>query len=326
MMPTANHAEIATSCLLPPLLRVDEQPRYRVDVPMMAGWRQRPVAFGDTVRSPRVVASRWCSLESRVSEVEARTAEDSHLLCIALRRMNIRLLVAGRLVKEGTIAPGTLHVTGPGVPAECAFKGAYDALHLHIDNGLIAECAGTFPGGHAELTSDAAPSHDRVIEQLGMSLLDSEQLDHSMSSVYSDSLGAAIVARLLALRTGAADLKTRSAEKLAKWRLKRVLDYIDAHLDEPIRLADMATTAGLTRMHFAAQFKAATGLRPHEYLLRIRVERAQILLSNNVPTVDVALAVGFQSQAHFTTVFKRFVGQPPHTWWRLLCATPRQSR
>ena len=85
--------------------------------------------------------------------------------------------------------------------------------------------------------------------------------------------------------------------------------------DQPRRLA---AAAGLSRMHFAAQFRTGTGFRPHEYLLRRRIERAQILLSNNVPTVGVALAVGFQSQAHFTSVFKRFVGQPPQTWRRSL--------
>jgi transcriptional regulator GlxA family with amidase domain len=68
-------------------------------------------------------------------------------------------------------------------------------------------------------------------------------------------------------------------------------------------------------MHFAAQFKAATGLRPHEYLLRRRVERAQEMLQQTaMSVVDIALSVGFQSQSHFTVVFNRFVGRPPHAW------------
>jgi AraC-like DNA-binding protein len=68
-------------------------------------------------------------------------------------------------------------------------------------------------------------------------------------------------------------------------------------------------------MHFAAQFRAATGLRPHEYLLRRRVECAQQrLLSPNAAVIEVAVELGFQTQAHFTNVFKRFVGQPPHAW------------
>ena len=68
-------------------------------------------------------------------------------------------------------------------------------------------------------------------------------------------------------------------------------------------------------MHFAAQFRAATGLRPHEYLLRRRIGRAQeMLLETGRPVADIALSVGFQTQSHFTAIFKRFTGQPPLAW------------
>jgi AraC family transcriptional regulator len=63
---------------------------------------------------------------------------------------------------------------------------------------------------------------------------------------------------------------------------------------------------------------AATGTRPHDYVLRRRIERAQDLLRNSeTGLVDIALGVGFQSQSHFTTVFKRFVGETPHRWRQL---------
>jgi AraC-like DNA-binding protein len=68
-------------------------------------------------------------------------------------------------------------------------------------------------------------------------------------------------------------------------------------------------------MHFAAQFRAATGLRPHEYLIRRRIERAQeLLLTSRLSLVDIAMDVGFRTQAHFTTVFGRFVGETPSVW------------
>jgi len=102
---------------------------------------------------------------------------------------------------------------------------------------------------------------------------------------------------------------------LQSWRLKRVLKYVDENLTAKITLQNLAAVAGLSRMHFAAQFRAATGVRPHEYLLRRRIERAQELLKQTgVTLVDIALTVGFQSQAHFTTVFKRFVGDTPYQW------------
>lgn len=107
----------------------------------------------------------------------------------------------------------------------------------------------------------------------------------------------------------------RASSGLVAWRLKRVLAFMEEHYWEPVTLADMARVAGLSRMHFAAQFKVATGLRPHEFLLKRRIEQAQDLLRNTrEPLVQIALAVGFQTQAHFTTVFRRFVGDTPYQW------------
>ena len=87
----------------------------------------------------------------------------------------------------------------------------------------------------------------------------------------------------------------------------------------PITLADLAASAGLSRMHFATQFRAATGLRPHDYVLRRRIDRAQqILLNPATSVIDAALDVGFQTHAHFSAVFKRLTGQTPGRW-RQLC-------
>jgi AraC-like DNA-binding protein len=102
---------------------------------------------------------------------------------------------------------------------------------------------------------------------------------------------------------------------LTKWRLKRVLTYIDEHICDSITLATLAQVAGLSRMYFAAQFRGATGCRPHECILRKRIKLAQqLLLETSEPLVSIALAVGFQSQAHFSTVFKRFAGLSPNQW------------
>nr|QIG99746.1 helix-turn-helix transcriptional regulator [Bradyrhizobium sp. 6(2017)] len=138
----------------------------------------------------------------------------------------------------------------------------------------------------------------------------------------ADALQLAIAVRQFGLRPahgGAAAVRSstngRHIQALQKWRLKRVVDYIDARISSRITLADLAAVAGLSRMHFASQFRVATGLRPHEFLLRRRVRRAEELIRETTMTiVEIALAVGFQTQAHFTTVFKRFAGCTPRRW------------
>ncbi len=152
--------------------------------------------------------------------------------------------------------------------------------------------------------------------------------------LYADALRLAIVARLAGnesedlcraplftapepdAESEAPVRETRRPKSgLPKWRFKRVAAYVEEHLSESVTLADMAAAAGLSRMHFAAQFRVLTGQRPHEYLLHRRIERArQMLIETRDPLVEIALAVGFQTQAHFTTVFRRFVGDTPYQW------------
>lgn len=110
---------------------------------------------------------------------------------------------------------------------------------------------------------------------------------------------------------------SRPAAGLPKWRLKRAIGFIKANLENPITLNEVADAAGLSPNYFAAQFRLATGLRPHEYILRERIHRAQeMLLDPNATPIEIALSVGFQTQAHFTTVFKRIVGDTPAHWRR----------
>jgi AraC-like DNA-binding protein len=108
---------------------------------------------------------------------------------------------------------------------------------------------------------------------------------------------------------------------LPKWRLRRVRKFVGERIGERITLPELAAVAGLSRMHFAAQFRAATGLRPHDWVLRQRVEFAKAAIAEeDMPLAEVALCAGFQTQSHFSTVFKRFTGDTPGGWRRGQCA------
>jgi AraC family transcriptional regulator len=279
-------------------------------------WRVPRQSSTMSSSASKVVATRWQACRERTHELSAETPADSHIIKIALRNTNIRFSVAGRIVQDGAIPPGTVHVTEPGVSVRCMFRAPYDVLHLHVPNILIAECARDMKGQVAPaLCSKFAPGKDMMVDSLGRALLDADWMGGSSGQLYADSISIAIVTRLLASANRTATTERSKGGALARWRLKRAIDFVEARLDKPVSLADMASSAGLTRMHFAAQFRAATGLRPHEYLLRRRVERAQEMLNGTgMSLVDVARSVGFQTQAHFTSVFKRYAGQPPRVW------------
>jgi len=99
-------------------------------------------------------------------------------------------------------------------------------------------------------------------------------------------------------------------------RLKRVLAYIDAHLDENITLAELARNAKLSVYYFATLFRKSTGFSPHRYILHRRVIRARELLRNtSLSVLDVSLDLGFQHQNNFARAFRRITGMTP-TYFR----------
>jgi AraC family transcriptional regulator len=172
------------------------------------------------------------------------------------------------------------------------------------------------PVGHsdASIPRTMPMTVDQLSRVLRTAGIDIRKLARSADNAIRLAAVARLVETLEPYQSQAA--KRRTVAALPKWRLVRVLKYIDANIGEAITLANLAAAAGLSRMYFAKQFRAATGIRPHDYVLRKRIERAQQMLAEPAALVDIALSVGFQTQAHFTSVFKRFVGNTPCQWRR----------
>ena len=95
-------------------------------------------------------------------------------------------------------------------------------------------------------------------------------------------------------------------------RLRRVTDYIQEHLDEDLRLTQLGSVVYMSPYHFARLFQHSTGLPPHRYVLRTRIDRAMALLSARELSISrVGQLVGFRTPSHFCTVFRRLTGTTP---------------
>jgi len=268
----------------------------------------------------QIPVSRWTLEPSEPFQVSHPGADAHHCIAMNLRCTTLAFVHAGRPLVDGRVTAGAVQVTAPGVPVRATFQAPADVLHLYATQAVLAEChADLFDRPHAgDIVLDSPKLlQDPALERLGQALAMTQVQDAGASRIFVESVSLAIVSRLVArhFQAGATEAASGSLAPLPPWRLRRATDYIDAHLSEAIGLADIAQSTGLTRMHFAAQFRRATGLRPHEYLLRRRVEHAQSLLSASGQSIlDVAMHCGFRSQSHFTTVFKRFVGETPYNW------------
>lgn len=99
---------------------------------------------------------------------------------------------------------------------------------------------------------------------------------------------------------------------LGPTHLGKVLDLMHERMAEPLTLDVLASECGLSRFHFIRLFRGATGETPHQFLVRVRVERAKLLLSNStLPIADVGAKVGYPDSGHFSRVFTKLTGSPP---------------
>ncbi len=104
---------------------------------------------------------------------------------------------------------------------------------------------------------------------------------------------------------------------LAPWQLRRVIDYIEHHLDQALPLNDLARLVELSDFHFARMFKQSTGAAPHRYVMQRRLHRARELLTHSkLSATDIALTCGFSSASHFSNRFRAETGYSPSVFRR----------
>lgn len=136
--------------------------------------------------------------------------------------------------------------------------------------------------------------------------------------LYSESLGNLFMLHLLRNYCHQSPKNVQVSTGLGDRRLKRVLAYIDAHLDENIGLKELATLAGLSPSHFSEMFKQSLGVPPYRYILSQRIERAKRwLTTSQLPISEISLRCGFADQSHCTKHFRKALGITPSAFRKL---------
>jgi AraC family transcriptional regulator len=152
--------------------------------------------------------------------------------------------------------------------------------------------------------------HDPLLSQIVTSL--AEEIDGGFADrILIESLGNALCIRIAQRFVGHLPLPT-SNRGLSPERLRRVRDYVEAHLDKHLSLTVLADIACLSPYHFSRSFKESVGVGPQRYVIRRRLERAKTLLRRtHQPLALIAQEAGFADQSHLNSIFRREMGVTP---------------
>lgn len=139
----------------------------------------------------------------------------------------------------------------------------------------------------------------------------------AVTKLFADGAMCTILSELATLsgRKNIAD-----GPRIGDWRIRLTIDQLEAQLGDDVGLAELADQVGLTPRHYSQLFKAATGLPPHRWLMKRRVEKATEMLADPQRSItEIAFSLGFASSQHFATVFRRFTRMTPSDYRQQRC-------
>jgi AraC family transcriptional regulator len=210
---------------------------------------------------------------------------------------------------------GSVSVVPAGVPTRWRWHGIKSSFHVYLEPQLVGRIAAE------AFDLDSArwmlpPLDSLALPQLRDALLAVNAeltADGAGGPLAAESLANILAVHLIRHLVAPGRAVRGRDGALPRGRLRAVLEYIEEHLDAAPTLTEIAAVTGLNPYHFARQFKAATGLPPHQYVITRRVERAKHLLRGGTDSslAEVATRAGFYDQSQFSHHFKRLVGVTP---------------
>jgi AraC family transcriptional regulator len=268
------------------------------------GWRRRQWSGGSFETAHRPLTAF----------VEGCVASDNHLIMTTL---------SGGAERHQLAIDGGHRYDGPDLPSSISFlpAGCERRLRLHNVEWRWASIA-LDPQAIARIAPDAlrglapiAGQEDRFVWNLLSEFDRLDALDGGLDEAYCETMSHALLL-YLARRYGRPAVSPQRIG-LPGARLRRISDFIDAHLDATIRIADLAQLADLSEGHFHRAFRATTGQTPLDFIHARRVAAAKhALVRSEASVTQIALDVGFQSPTHFARVFRAATGQAPSDYRR----------
>jgi AraC-like DNA-binding protein len=249
----------------------------------------------------------------------AMPEEDTFFAILQLRDHPPHDFWLGGQVRRTLIAPkGCLHIADLNGTPRALLREPVDSLHLELPRAALDDLAEEV--GAFRMTELHVPepwqTRDPRLASLQEAVLSALEASEAAPPLFTGHLLLAMAFHVCETYGGLQRRVIRTGG-LAPWQERRARDLIASELGPKVALGDVANECGLSMSHFCKAFKVSTGLTPHGWLQRCRLDRARDLLRRPAHSLaEVSLQCGFADQSHLNRIFRREIGVTPGVWRR----------
>jgi AraC family transcriptional regulator len=268
--------------------------------------------------TPEFAITRLRSGPRPVDKAPAYPVDDAFLVCVSLTPTAIDQWRARYKLRDVGVSRAIAFATTAldlRCPMEMWVRGPFDYLHYYLSASLLKRVAFENEVATAPELREAFFVEDLVVAQLTRSILSPVRHGEPLDTLALDQVALLVGAHVLQRYCGTTKVATVAGRGLQTWQRLRAEEMLRAQLDGNITIKEMATACSLSMSHFARGFRKSFGTSVHQYLIRLRVERAKTLLSETQKHLtEIAQLSGFCDQAAFTRAFRRVERMTPARW------------
>ena len=268
--------------------------------------------------APSTPALRGAQGDPNILTVRAGSVRVRHQAAVSFdlsykgdRPILLYVFQAPRSVAEQGCRPGAFALLKPGTSLEIHHPEPMEVLAVAYDGELRLDLT--------DLDDSPKGATDPGIRLLAQELRRVLRDEDAADARYVESLAESLLVRAATVAT--TPQLAAGVQALTPHKLRRLTAFIDANLDRPLQVAELAAEAGLSRAHFTRAFQAAVGETPHRFILSRRLEEVRLALQETVDDLStLAARYGFSSHAHMSSAFRTAFGSTPSSYRRNLAS------
>ncbi|MBE9037171.1 AraC family transcriptional regulator [aff. Roholtiella sp. LEGE 12411] len=246
------------------------------------------------------------------------TSPFQHIVTIYSKEFQAKLKINGHWQNKSYAATDVGIFPAHQISPAVQFEHDLGFIHIGIEPAMITRVAYELVDTDAIEIVQQLQTHDPLIQQIGLTLKQEIETNGFDSYLYLESAANMLTVHLLKRYSTHKFIIREYNGGLPKYKLKEAIAYINDNLDQNLSLAEIAAIVQMSPHYFASLFKQSTGIAPHQYVTKCRIERAKYLLAQELSVIQVSQLVGFQSQSHFAKVFRKYIGVTPQAFKKAL--------